>query len=55
MKEVVASHANYSDFVVWDFRPLGTKDPCQEKEKAFLGISVSFTIVFTYPIQAMAC
>lgn len=55
MREEVASHANYSDFVVWDFRPLGSKDPCQKKKKkAFLGIYVSFTIVFTHQIQAMA-
>lgn len=32
MREELASHANYSAFVVWDFRPLGTKDPCQKKK-----------------------
>lgn len=35
MREEVASHANYSDFVVWDLRPLGTKGPCQKKKMLF--------------------
>lgn len=35
MREEAASHANYSDFVVWDFGPLGTKGPCQKKKILF--------------------
>lgn len=51
MREGVASHANYSDFVVWDCMPLGTEGPWLKKENAFLGISLPFTI----PIQFKIC